>query len=250
MIKKILLVSIIIALASCSHTVYMGNIQNIPVFKEEQELQVSTGIGTQVSISSIFVTGAYSINSYLGVIGSANYIFNGNKEYKHTNGFYGDLGIGFYKPIGNNFIFENYLGYGHGLLSNKLKDNYDYEYSKFKYHKFFNQSSISFFSEDNFFESSFSIRLSHVRYHYIDAEVFNNDTQMYDTGEFEDLLAHPNHFFVETQLTNRINFSNFKLEAYLGSTFPKEEFSNRFLNINLGLRYIYTIPLHSKKEKL
>lgn len=266
MIRKLLLAVIPLTFYSCAHTIHYGNVQNVPAFKEADETQVSVGFGTQFSVSGLYATGAYSLNDYLGVIASSNYIFSeGGSQENQTdhkrNGFYGDLGFGFYKPMGSHFIFENYLGYGHGSISNNVNyvetmyeedppEEYEipvHEFSKFKYHKIFNQTSITFFSNNDVFEASYSMRFSQLRYHYIDAQMFNSNTQMYDMGEFDDLLARPNYFIMESQFTTRYKFYNFKVEGYVGYALPVHENTNRFFNFNFGFRYIYTFPLFFKK---
>jgi len=203
-------------LESCNHYYYVPNTQNVPLMKEKNEFQLGAFYGGGSESESAEVQAAYAITDHVGIAG--NYIFSkgGNEEnYDYGNGKCIDGAIGYFKPVGDDGIFEVYGGLGTG------SQHHEYEmgsYSDINNTKFYIQPAYGI--SIPWFDIAISTRLSRISYHNIRKQNIN-DSEVRDNLNY---LAGQTHFFMEPALTLRLGWKNVKAQfqyiysGYLGSS--------------------------------
>jgi hypothetical protein len=209
--------------SNCSKTIYIVNQQNIPSFEKEKEFKASASLGMQGEVGiGGNLNMAYAIDNKFATIAGASFLSEG--IFLKTNGFYSYLGIGYYKSLNRQFVFESYMGYGHGNIKNNAYDNTRL-FNHISYHNFFNQSSITYKSSDNIFELAFSLRTNQVLSRF-------NVLNEYDLEVYKSIIYDPNSILLEPNLTFRVGFDIIKVEVFISrvidikynnnSVFPQE----------------------------
>jgi hypothetical protein len=220
---------LIVLLSSCSHYYYVADIQNVPLFKEKNEMRFSGAFATGDESNSIEIQAAYAATDKIGVI--ANYMHAKGGEIIDRNygkGNYFEGGAGYYKPIEKYGVFEIYGGLGGG-------SEY-HEYSEFRYNdntgvysdvydgnaelsliKLFIQPSFGF--TYNICDVAVSARFCRVSFTGVENQV---SPEHY---EYDDLntLSNKSHLYLEPAITLRAGWKNIKVQfqasysAYLNS---------------------------------
>jgi hypothetical protein len=103
--------------ASCSPVYYIPNTQNVPMLHSAGELNFTlAGNASQVEIQ-----GAVAATEHLGLmLNSAAYLPKDADNGNGGSGILGELGLGYYAPVGEHFIFESYGLIGAGRVENHL----------------------------------------------------------------------------------------------------------------------------------
>jgi hypothetical protein len=110
--------------SSCSHVYYAPNGQNVPLFKEKGEIQVSAGSAGSGEGGGANVMAAYAPGQHVGVILNS-YIASGSNDDNGADGrgYVLEGGAGYFTPINDFLVFEAYAGLGGGNIRNNYADN-------------------------------------------------------------------------------------------------------------------------------
>ena len=112
-----LISALVFGLASCNPKFYSPNSQNVPLIssKGEKNLTVAT------DLARVDVQGAYGVTQNIAVKANAGFFFP--EDLDNGNGGSGkvfEIGVGYFKPLPNNFVFETYAIAGFGSFENHM----------------------------------------------------------------------------------------------------------------------------------
>lgn len=199
-------------LNSCSTQMYVSNAVNAPLLKEKGEVQV--GI-TQNDLQA-----AVGLGDNFGIMANGFYKgFNDANNYKH-NGVMGEVGLGYFKPLENNFVFETFAGAGAG---NIYKQQQFTSEDNSTYMGKFNANAAKVFLQPDFgyksriFDAVISSRFSFVKYTSFNAQNYPQQELKNDYLDNNNLTG-PTFVFAEPALTFRIGYKYVKLQAQYGLT--------------------------------
>ncbi len=227
-------------LSSCS-PVHVINPHNVPGFTQEKETRISGGISVQNYILGVgaHLNFAHSFTDKFAFIAGGSTVQTG-----WSNIYYANIGLGYYKPLNTNMVFENYIGYGNG----RSKDDQTKEYRQLKtrYASVFNQSSITIRSENSTLEGVFSLRLSKIHHYNI------VDHYVYATNDTNALLKNPDTFLIEPSFILRAGANDLKFETYMNLLALVSNRNNEnygyFSKIAIGTGLVYSFkPIDKTK---
>lgn len=110
----------------CSHCYHVSQVQNVPLFQEEKEVQISGSFGMGEYTTSWEAQLAGSPARHLGIMGSFMYAHGGNVSgNNYGNGFSLEAATGYYKPIRKYAVFEIYGGAGYCIQHHEYSDFFD-----------------------------------------------------------------------------------------------------------------------------
>jgi hypothetical protein len=226
-------------LCSCSHYYYVANVQNVPLFKEKNEIQLSGSYGGGDESVSIDIQTAYSITDNIAVMANFMHANGGDPAYKnYGKGNFFEGAIGYFKPVGKYGVFQIYGGIGGCGQHHEYSSTYYNEYegsSDLSYVRYFVQPSfgITFKALD----IAFSTRFCDVYFNKIDNNVTGNyypATDLYS-------LKYSNHFNLEPALTIRGGWKNIKLQIqaeYAGLINNQELYFGEDWHLSIGLNFL------------
>jgi len=211
--KNLILFSVLmytIIMSSCNTTLYVPNAVNAPLLKEKNEVKFSIGPNN--------FQAAYALSSNVGIIGNAfwdNYkaeVTSGGITTETENkGNLFELGVGYFKPLSENIVFETYVGGGLGKIdfsNDNTQKYYDVDATKF-----FVQPAIGYVSK--IIDVAFTPRFSAVKYNSLNARGYTQaelDEEYLNKGDVEDKTW----MFIEPAITARVGFKYVKLQAQIG----------------------------------
>ncbi|MEO6690801.1 MAG: hypothetical protein ABIO44_00535 [Saprospiraceae bacterium] len=192
---------------SCNPRYYVPNTQNVPLIDSKGQISLSlAGNGNQVEIQ-----GAYGLSSNCAA--QVNMAFYIPKDLDNGDGGSGklfELGLGYYRPVGNSFLFETYALFGIGTMENHFPSTH------------MSNPNTSATLSSNLFRSSLqpvlgfkkkyysvavSSRFSSLNYaNYKGSLIYDNEDQE------KYLKAHRFNFLVEPALTIRLGAKNLKFQ--------------------------------------
>jgi hypothetical protein len=156
-------------ITSCGPALYSNVGQNVPMFTEKGQANLSVGLGLTSSLDSyIFGTGAAGLQlsgaiaagDRIAVL-SSGYFLTGSDGYWDWNTAYAEAGIGtFGKSEGSKFVWEVFVGTGLGTINNSEIEGA--EFVDVRYIKPFVQPSFGFKSK--VVELAFTPRIGLVSY--------------------------------------------------------------------------------------
>lgn len=186
-IVKLLIFFLILFTLSCS-PIYVPTSINTPLFEEAGEIQFSGYTGTHQLQARV----AYSPVNHIGLM--FNTAFNNQRNldwfYNDKSSFY-ELGLGYYKKIDNNFVFETYAGLGRGKMQ---YSDFNNKIEKYEIQKFFLIPTFGFVSE--YLDIGFSLR-------YLNYSSFNVSENL-------------NSDFIEPCITLKAGVDNLKIISDFG----------------------------------
>ena len=162
-----------ILLTSCA-TVYRPNMTTTPLFTEKG----------QVALEGAYSRDGVNLNAAMAVAPAVAIMVNGqiNQNTKRSgglfdsspsNGRYGEFGVGYFKKMKDQLIFETYVGAGQGFMNDKSK-LVDTEYPEsLKYNKFFVQPNLGWRPSPSF-DLIFAPRLGYVKGDYQGSSIIVN----------------------------------------------------------------------------
>ena len=228
---RVLLIALIISLTSCVHYYYAPNAHNVPLFKEKGETNIIAAISGGDEFSGIEVQFASAVTENIGVM--ANFITASgdggvDDQYESGKGFLFELGAGYYKPLGQKFVFETYGGAGFG----SVKNEYSFGDSKVKFTRFFIQPNIGFKTRG--FEVAFSARFAGLNYHSVN---FSSVEQSYDLDNLEYIKNNKFSLLFEPSLTIRGGWKGVKvqLQYVLSENLNNKYLAQEVMNFNIGM---------------
>jgi len=222
-----------ILLSSCSWIYYVPNKQNVTLFKEKNEIAGNVAISTGSESTGFEIQGAYSLTNHLAIQGN----YQSWASVDNSLGYLAEIAPGYFFPVGNDFVFETYVGLGKGqsfyplnALFPQLNDVIEVQFDRY-----FLQPAIGYTSKN--IDFAFSTRVCMVDY-------YGNKPYAWGTNEnLNDInYARINQFFtMDPALTFRFGFRNVKIQFQSLYIFPLEKkyqdgiFYDRW-NINLGIQ--------------
>ena len=216
--QTILLLGFCIMLSGCSHYYYVSSIQNVPLFKEKNEFHLAGSYAQGDESESGEVQTAYSITNHLGIMANYQKTRIGSLEKEdYMSGRNYDIGLGYFRPIGKDAVFEVYSGYGrnkqHHAYStsnyNSVTGTYDYISdgdAYLKYRRYYIQPSFGLGFD--YFDVAASFRLSRIRYNYVDYDVVYHEEDI----QILNMLPQKSHFMLEPAITLRTGWKYFKFQ--------------------------------------
>ncbi|MFO8086696.1 MAG: hypothetical protein R6T91_02665 [Bacteroidales bacterium] len=222
--------------AACN-VAYIPNRHNVPLMQEQGD--------ASVSISTTNLQTAYAFSDHGALMGNLYFrqnrwnnspddmVTTSSTDYQ-SNRFLGELGLGYYKDLGEGAVFELYGGGGLGNIGFKTIDAnpiLDRKYHA-KMAKVFLQPNIGFKSE--YIDVVLSTRLSILSFR--DVDTTNYTVSSLTTDNLIDLDQQP-YFFLEPALTMRFGyrFINAYAQAIVASKLNPERINYRSFGINVGI---------------
>lgn len=198
-------------ISSCTTQMYVANTVNAPLLKEKGEVQVSV---TQSDIQA-----ALAVTDHIGIMANGFYKNYKDGNYQH-NGVLGELGVGYFKPLDNNFVFETFAGGGIAHIYQQKEFNglnNDVVLGKF------NADAMKIFLQPDFgyrskiFDAIISSRFSMVKYSNFSSQNYPTETLKDDYLDNNNLTG-PTFLFAEPALTCRVGYKYVKLQGQVGLT--------------------------------
>lgn len=235
-LRNVILWSAALALASCSTQYYIPNTQHVPVIDEKGQTSLTVaGNGDQAEFQV-----AYGIAESIGVMADGVVVFPQNED--NGNGGSGhlvDLGVGYFKPLNENVLFDTYAIFGFGKMENHFPGTVtefpntsgDISANIIRYGI---QPSISYHME--YFSVTGSARFVNLSYSNIGGSLnFANENQV------EFLGRNNSNFLIEPAITLRAGFEKAKLQLqYLHSfNLSEPDFPQAKDLITVGLNFSF-----------
>ena len=238
--KKLILAIVIFVITGCRTNYYWPIIQNVPLFKEKNELQASIGLGnhdmhflgsysfTDHIAGQLAFTNSHSLFPALTIINS---LTDGN-----INSTFLEAGLGYYLRFKEYLAFETFGGYSYGMIEG---DNY-YNKTSVDFSRLYLQPSLGFVSDN--VEIAFTPKFTKVDYrikeniiHYLSP---NNDILIN--------MDKNSYYFFEPGITVRFGFKNVKFKfQYLGVHKLNSDQLN-YISTNKNFSIFLRIPLKKK----
>lgn len=212
-ILKVLIWSFALALCSCSTTYYIPNTQHVPVIDEKGKTSLTVAGNTgQAEFQA-----AYGVGESVAIMADGVVVFPQNED--NGNGGSGslvDLGVGYFNPISENWLFDTYGIVGFGKVENHFPGTVaefpnttgDISANIVRYGL---QPSISYHTD--YFSVTGSARFVNLTYNNISGSLqFDNKDQVAFLG------SNKSNFLIEPAITLRGGFEKAKLQVqYLHS---------------------------------
>ena len=204
-------VSAALILGSCSPKFYSPNTHNVPLLSEQGEVNLNvSGNGNQVEFQGAYaVTDGFAIQANGGLFIPSD-LDNGDGG----SAEFGEIGLGYFKPIAENFVFETYALAGYGNVENHLVSTVEVNPGttgkiSANLYRFGIQPSFGYKSD--YFSAAVSSRFVNVSYNNVDGNL------IYEDKDQEDYLnANSSNFMIEPAITLRGGFERFKLQFQYG----------------------------------
>ncbi len=231
-----------VLLSGCIHTYYVSNVQNVPLFLEQNELRLSGSLGLGSRSISTGLQAAFSPTSNIGVM--ANFMSAKGVEESDNSwgkGNYIDGAIGYYKPFSKSGVFEIYGGFGGSSQRHKYRneridshpDINDGGTASLSFIKLFIQPDIGF--TFNHFDFVFSTRFNRISFNKVNYQIDKTLSDEYQT--LNSIKLQKNYLLVEPALTIRGGWENLKVQVQ-ASKISRPNFNVSYFdgfNISVGL---------------
>jgi hypothetical protein len=231
--------------AACNPIFYSPSSQHIPLLTEEKEFSASASFVTAESTESMALKAAYAISPHWALMAGGSFHFNGETDNHSASGGGGYIegGAGYFKRIGEKFVFDTYGLVGFGGMNNRFPQsvaNYPNTNGRIeaKLLSLAVQPAIGF--KSRYFEAALSTRTSLINYRNIQGNlVAQNADQQSPSSQQEYLAAHRNNFLLEPALTLRGGLEFLKLELQTGVSLnlSHPDFPQDASWVSLGLVY-------------
>lgn len=208
----IILLLVIITFSSCYHAYYGPNTPNAPLLTEKGEVRLNTmyTYGGDTDIEGGELQFAYAFRDKWGFIFSgisAGVEENTGDYVEKGNGIYAEAGVGHFKRIDRNWMFECYGGLGTGSANN------DYglgDRSKVAFNKLFIQPAIAL--KTKHFEFAFITRFNAVNWKVKEERIKSSDNEEAKNDMMR--IRNKSTFFAfEPGLIFRAGGENFKVQT-------------------------------------
>ncbi len=240
-------------LSSCSHSYYLPNIHNVPLFKEKEEARISLNSSGGNTISAFELQSAYAITNHIGVM--LNYMSaKGGSESPGSNfgkGNYYETAVGYYKPINKQFVFEIYGGGGissqhHQYINTYIGGNSYTGTSDLSFTKLFIQPAIGLTTKA--IDIALSARLSNLSFYNINNQINTGSSYYNDVAQ---IANNKSSMLFEPALTIRAGWKNIKLQLQIQSSNnwsnPNLQFENS--NASIGLWFAFSTKQKAEIKK-
>jgi hypothetical protein len=242
---SLILISAGLLMGSCSHYYYVPGAQNVPLFREKDELHISGSYGEGLESKGINIQAAYSLTDNVGIMTDFISAKGGNlSNNNYARGNYFDVAAGYFKPLDKFGVFEIYGGLGRGEQHHEYGSFYYNQstgYADLSFIKLYIQPSFGFTSD--YFDIAFSTRISRITFNILDNNISGN------TDSYNNLftLSDKSHLFLEPGITLRAGWKSVKVQV--------QAVYSRYLNnprLYIGEEYHLSLGLYfalGKKPK-
>ena len=195
-------------LGACAPKYYSSNAQNVPLLTSEGEGAISASINPDASRAD--ARGALAVSENIGVLANASVFFPRDDD--SGNGGSGglfEMGVGYFRPLENNLVFETYGLVAYGGLENHFETANPNGKLNANLIRVAVQPAFGY--KRRHFEAAASSRLAMLNY-------FNVDGGLIRDGESEAEYLRDNRmqFLLEPAITLRAGIDILKAEAQLG----------------------------------
>ena len=222
----------VIVISSCN-VMYMPNMENVPLMSEKGDMKFnlsSTNAQASYAITdniALMANGYKRDNSWTSAGDSVNFEYTSDR-------FLAEGGVGYFRPLSDDVIFEVYGGGGFGQIA------FDYIDVDFDIDKRFSANMTRYFVQPNIgykneiIEFAFSSRLTALKFSGIEAK--NYTVQDLVTDDLFQ-IDKPTYFFFEPAFTIRLGYKWVKLhfQTIYSTKLNTEPLNYRGLGINLGI---------------
>lgn len=214
LIFKIVSITTIISFTSCHPKYYIPNTQNVPLLKEQKQLNLSVAGNS----NQLEAQGAYGLTNHLAVmVNAALYIPKDDGNGNGGSGKLAEIGLGYYTPVAENFIFETYGLFGVGTVENYFPSTViefpgttgEINAYMFRYGI---QPNIGY--SGTYFTAAFSTRLVGLNYTQI-----NGNLTYEGSNQVTYLNSNKSSFLIEPALTIRGGIEKVKLQLQVTRSF-------------------------------
>jgi hypothetical protein len=216
-IIPILLLFIAAISNGCSPVMYSTVGQNVPMFKEKDELTINAAYAVvygedYTDGNGLGIQAAYAISNKWAAMASyynLNNLENPEEDEWNSHGSYFELGGGYYGAISKKFRYEVFGGLGYGSISNKVAmDNVDVSFLKP-----FIQPSAGFVTR--YFDFIFTPRVSFITFTSYSCNIRDKNLEMQANAFCEE---NKNALAIEPGFTMRIGADPVKLQLQYNRT--------------------------------
>jgi len=240
---------IMLSATSCVHYYYAPNSNNVPLFKEKNEMRIQAQYSTVGPVSDYTdaiggfeIQSAYAVGNHTAV--QLNFLHaNYDDEYGSGDGNYIEAAAGYFRPsVDKHWIFETYAGLGTGSVNSTYIMDYNSQDAKTSITKFFIQPSFGYTSD--YFSMAFSSKFSLVNFGVTSSSLTkeNNPT---DYDYVESFKKGKPYFWWEPGIMIRAGFKN--VQAVTQIIYSVQGNSGLpFCNLNYSLGIV--LPFNTKKK--
>lgn len=241
-IKLIPALLLIPLLDGCSPCYYSPSAHNVPLFKEQGDARLSGSFKLSPRSIGADVQMGVAITDYLGIVAGYSY-FTGSpsllKNYDYPVNFknhMGEIGLGYYRPLTDKFIFEIYSGYGYNRINNQFNKKDCRGNSTLKSSRYYIQPAIGLSTRN--VELILSGRFRVVSYADIQ---FSGSLDKRVRTKYVELNNNPTDYFVEPAFTMRLGGGNVKFQFQIGFAVECSRSILEYdpLNVNFGLIFSF-----------
>ncbi len=207
--QLLIVASILFMMIGCTHYYYVPPAQNVPLFKEKNEVRITANISEDVG-TGVDIQAAYAMTDKFAIMTNFSSVKDESDD-DYGKGNYFDLALGYYKPFHKNLVFEIYGGFGSST------QNHKYGYynggspgteADLSFVKFFLQPSFGYTS--NGFDVAVTARLSNIIFREI------NNRASHGSAPYEEInliSQNKSSLLFEPSLTLRGGWKYVKVQA-------------------------------------
>jgi hypothetical protein len=249
--KKLAVLTIILALVSesCSRYYYVANVQNVPMFKEKDELHLSGFMGGGDETTCYEAQAAYAATDHLGLMANFMTAKGGNvPSHNYGKGTFLEGALGYFKPAGKFGVFEIYGGVGGSRQHHEFYNSYygeSHGYADISYMRFFVQPSFGITTK--LIDFGLSGRFCNMIYTRVDNLVHGDDYASSKLRDLQQMVP----FNFEPAATLRIGWKNLKAQAqleYAGLMNNNNSFLGEEWHMSLGISVSFSAKASSKNK--
>lgn len=207
-------------LNSCTPCYYAPNSQNVPLLEGKKDSRASASLRIGGYTAGCDFQGAFALTNQLGIM--ANYSYNTGlyspSDDTTLSGLKGNLleiGLGYYKPFKDRYIFEVYGGAGTSWIKTPENNYYGLVTSTVHYWNLFIQPTFGMHKKN--MEFAYSARFRVLDYNRVKYDL--NDNGHVDQVMI-DLEGLPMTYLIEPAITYRTGKGLFKTQVQLGFSIP------------------------------
>lgn len=237
-------------IVGCMPCYYTPNVQNVPMFNARNQANATVGYRFGLYSRGWDIQSAYSLTDHIGIMANYNHFgatYNESEDgwvAVEDGNFRGNLfefGLGYYRPIPGDFIFEAYGGAGWGNITNEFSDYLSHLESEVKYNRYFIQPAIGWRHSN--INLAFSTRFCAINYtHY----TLQDPQNQYDMFELMGVDHNP-CWMLEPAFTFRGGGKVVKFQTQIGLSF---ELNNEEVNYDpFSFSFGVAFTIRGKTEK-
>ncbi|PLX06349.1 MAG: hypothetical protein C0596_17930 [Marinilabiliales bacterium] len=237
---------------SCSHTYYHAPSHNVPLFKEKNEFSLLVSDISQI-VNEVEVQGAYSVTDEAAI--AANLMIRPGIQYF-------DLAGGFYKPMGDEYIFEIFGGGGiynqnHSYTDMEYNSNLNIlipvQYGSANITSFRSYIQPSWGVTGEIIDMAISPRVSYFNIYSVENNITDTivGTYGYDQSRIVNLMEAKRHYlFFEPAATMRVGWKYIKIQVQYSYTLPLGycNFDYSASNLSFGVYFNFSRAYFDRKK--